>query len=113
MPKGKNTLLKKIYFSPEEWAVVERRAAKAGKKGTAFVKDIAMFGEIKLYDFSEYQKTIFPIRGIAVNINQIATVANSTGMVSRKDIEDIRENYRVLKALFDEHFKELKYTLIV
>ena len=42
-----------------------------------------------------------------------ATVANSTGMVSRKDIEDLRENYRVLKALFDEHFKELKYTLIV
>ena len=112
MPKGKNTLLKKIYFSPDQWAAVERRAALAGKRATAFVRDIAMYGEIKLYDFSEYQTLAFPLRGIAVNINQIATVANSTGEVYKKDIEEITENLRQLKTMFDDHFSELKYEQI-
>lgn len=39
MPKGKNTILKKIYFEPDEWKEVERRAALLGKRATAYVKD--------------------------------------------------------------------------
>ena len=112
MPKGKNTILKKIYFESDEWKEVERRAALLGKRATAYVKEMAVHGVVKCYDFREYQKLSYPLRGIGVNINQIAAVANSTGSVFEKDIADIKVQFAKLKELFDEYFKELKYTQI-
>ena len=112
MPKGKNTILKKIYFEPDEWKEVERRAALLGKRATAYVKEMAVHGVVKCYDFREYQKLAYPLRGIGVNINQIAAVVNSTGSIFEKDIADIRMQLAKLKELFDEYFKELKYTQI-
>ena len=112
MPKGKNTILKKIYFEPDEWKEVERRAVLLGKRATAYVKEMAVHGVVKCYDFTEYQKLAYPLRGIGVNINQIATVVNSTGSIFEKDIVEIRTQLAKLKELFDEYFKELKYTNI-
>ena len=112
MPKGKDTILKKIYFEPDEWKEVERRAALIGKRPTAYVREMAVYGEVKIFDFSEYQTMIFPLRGISANINQIAKVANSMGEVYKKDIEDIKESFRQLREMFDAHFKELKYKRI-
>lgn len=109
MEKNYHTIERKIYFTPEEWAEIERRAAKIGKRPNIYVREIAVNGEIKIFDFSEYQTLIFPLRGISANINQIAKVANSMGEVYKKDIEDIKESLRQLREMFDAHFKGLKY----
>ena len=112
MEKEKHSVERKIYFTNDEWETVEKRAALIGKRPNVYVRDIAVHGEVKVYDFSEYQTLVFPLRGIGVNINQIAMVANSTGKVFQKDIEEIKQSFRELKTMFDEHFKELKYTLL-
>ena len=91
MPKGKNTILKKIYFDPDEWKEVERRAALLRKRATAYVKEMAVHGEVKCYDFTEYQKLAYPLRGIGVNINQIAKRVNETDHLHSGDLERLQE----------------------
>ncbi len=112
MKKAKHSVERKIYFTDDEWKEIERRAALVGKRPNIYIREIAVHGEIKRFTFSEYQTLVFPLRGIGVNINQIATVANSTGSVFKKDIEDIKDSFRQLKTMFEEHFKEMKYDLI-
>ena len=112
MKKSYHTVERKIYFTPAEWAEIERRAALAGKRPNIYVREIAVHGEIKRYDFSKYEELVYPLRGIGVNINQIAMVANSTGQVYRKDIEDIKDSLGQLKEMFEAHFKDLRYESI-
>ena len=112
MEKKKHSVERKIYFTDDEWEQVEKRAALLGVRPNYYVRDMAVNGEIKHYDFAEYQSMLYPLRGIGININQIAAVANSTGSVFEKDIADIKVQFAKLKELFDEYFKELKYTQI-
>lgn len=98
-----------IRFSEDEWETVKRRAAAIGKKPCVFVRDIAVRGEVRIYDLEKYQVLLYPLMNIGNNINQIARVANSTGTVSKKDIEDIRTEQERLNDIFEEYFKELEY----
>lgn len=102
-------ICQKIRFTNEEWKVVEKRAAAVGKKPCVFVRDIAIRGEVRIYDLEKYQVLLYPLRNIGNNINQIARVANSAGTVSKKDIEDIRAEQERLNDIFEEYFKELEY----
>lgn len=112
MPKAKDTILKKICFAPDEWKEIERRAELTGKKPNDYIREIAMFGQIKVYSFEEYKTMLFPLRSVGQNINQIAKVVNSTGNIFAKDIEDLRAQVEKLEQTFDEYFSELKYELI-
>ncbi|MBO6308693.1 MAG: MobC family plasmid mobilization relaxosome protein [Oribacterium sp.] len=112
MDKDRHTVERKIYFTPGQCKEIERRAKLLNKRPNVYIRDMAVHGEIKHYDFEKYQELIYPLRGIGVNINQIAMVANSTGEVYKKDIEDIKEYLRRLRVMFDAHFSELKYELI-
>ncbi len=102
-------ITKLIRFSEDEWREVERRAAKVNKPPAVFIRDIALMGEIRLYDMQEYDDLKIPLHNISGNINQIAKVANSTGNVYEKDIEDLRTDVAELRRLFDDYFSELRY----
>ena len=58
MPKGKNTVERKIYFDREGWEKVCRRAELSGKKVSKFIKEMGIYGEVKIYDISSFLVTI-------------------------------------------------------
>lgn len=100
---------KLVRFTSEEWTIVEERAKAANKKPLVFLRDIAVRGEVRIYDLEKYQVLLYPLRNIGNNINQIARVANSTGTVNEKDIADISAEQERLNDIFEEYFKGLEY----
>ena len=77
-----------------------------------FVRDIAVRGEVKVYDLEKYQVLLYQFRNIGNNINQIARVANSTGNVNDRDIADIQNEMARLSDIFEEYFKRLEYEVV-
>ena len=54
------------------------------------MKKMAIQGEIKRYDLSELRDITRSFRMIGTELNQIAKVANSTGEVTGKAVEEIK-----------------------
>ena len=106
MPKAKTTVERKLYFSPEQWKEIERRAGKRGMRPTAYVKDIALHGEIKNYSLERYQSLVYPLRGMGVEINHIAATVNKTKSITSKDVEDVKKYLNDLLRMFKAFFSD-------
>lgn len=57
----------------------------------AYLRQVAIYEKINLYDFSIIEKTNKEINSIGVNINQIAARVNSTGNIYEQDIDYLKE----------------------
>ena len=112
MPIAKDTVERKIYFDRKEWDEVCRRAEITGKKPNKFVREMAVFGEVKYYDISAYLSLVYDLRSIGENVNQIAKVANATKSVYEKDVMDLKTELKKLEGVFENYFKELEYVPI-
>lgn len=99
---------KKVYFSPEEWQIVCDRAAALGQRTGTYIRKIAVQGMIKSFDMKQFNNLIVSFNRIGNLLNQIAAVANSTGSIYKKDMEDILENYKYLKTVFTDYLNEIK-----
>lgn len=109
----KNTKLKLIGFSPDEWAVVCRKSVQAKLRTGTFIRRMAVQGEVKMYDVRELQHLVRAFRSIGTNLNQIAAVANSTNSVTVKDIEDLQEQFQYFDRVMKNYLRELKPTTLV
>lgn len=108
MPMRKGNKEKKIYFSPKEWDIVCERSKKAGMRTGTFIRAIAVQGELKFYDMKELQHLLRSFNSIGTNLNQIATVANSTKSIYQKDIEDLQEQFTYFDKVMKNYLHELK-----
>ncbi len=108
MPMRKGNKEKKVYFSPEEWRIVCDRAATLGIRTGTYIRKIAVRGMIKSFDMKQFNNLIVSFNRIGNELNQIAMVANSTGSIYQKDIEDMRETYKYLKTVFTDYLSEIK-----
>lgn len=108
MPMRKGNKEKKVYFSPEEWRIVCDRAAALGQRTGTYIRNIAVRGMIKSFDVKQFNNLIVSFNRIGNELNQIAMVANSTGSIYQKDIEDMRETYKYLKTVFTDYLSEIK-----
>ena len=98
----------KFRVSNEELYSIKARAAKAGMTLSDFVRTTALCGKIVLYDTKHIYRFGQELHSIGNNINQIATVANSTKSIYRQDIKDMRENIRKISDDFKEYIQPLK-----
>ena len=80
-----------IGFSKEEWEIVCRKAKAARLRNGTYVRRMAVKGEIKYYELKELVTLKRAFLSIGNNLNQIAKVANESGSVYQKDIEDLQE----------------------
>ena len=112
MPMRKGNKVKNVYFSPEEWAAVQRRAAALKMRTGTYIRRISVHGEIKWYDFRKYSTLEIAVNAVGRNVDQIAKVANSTQSVYKKDVEDLQEQMDQLRTLFKIYFDGLDYDLI-
>jgi hypothetical protein len=104
---------KHIKFTEEQYAVVLKKADALGLRPGAYVKKMAVQGEIKRYDLSELRDLTRSFRMIGTELNQIAKVANSTNEVTGKAVEEIRRQYEVLEKVFENYLKPLKPNVVM
>lgn len=93
---------KEIKFNKDEWETVCRRSGELGMRTGTFIRKISVQGEIKVFDFKQLDNVYRAINRIGVNLNQIATVANSTGSVYQKDIEDMQKEFKEMSVIVED-----------
>ena len=107
MPKRKDTKEKKVYFRPREWAVVCKKAEYVHMKTGAFIREMAVRGEIKHYDMVKLNNLRMSFNRISYELNQIAKVANSTQSIYQKDIKDMQKQMKYFSDVMENYLSEL------
>lgn len=79
-----------LRLNRAEYAHLKRLSVDSGLKMEPVIRQLIMGAEIKPRRPDELPELLRQLSGIAVNINQIAKVANASGFVRTEDIERIK-----------------------
>ena len=101
-----------IGFSKEEWEIVCRKAKAARLRNGTYVRRMAVKGEIKYYELKELVTLKRAFLSIGNNLNQIAKVANESGSVYQKDIEELQEEFKYFKKVIKNYLFVISPTFI-
>ena len=108
MPYRKDRIKKIVGFSPTEWETVCRRSAELGLRTGTYIRTIAVQGVVKVFPLKELSDVRRALNRIGVNLNQIATVVNSTGSVYQKDMEDVLAEMKQLRIIVEDWLSPLE-----
>ena len=73
---------------------------------------MAVKGEIRYYELKEHVALKRVFLSIGSNLNQIAKVANESGSVTQKDIEDMQEKFKYFRAAMRNYLFDISPTFI-
>lgn len=96
-----------IKVSDDELALIRKKAEQSKLTVTAYVRKISAFGEIKIIDMEAFHELTRAVNIFGSNVNQIAKVANSTGKLDKKDIDEVIRNQELVRSSFDDYYKKL------
>ena len=101
--KRKNQL--KIYLTDEEKEIFEKKMRLANCKTMSnFLRKCVLEKEIYVVDLEPFRNLQWLLSNATNNINQIAKVTNTTGVIYKKDIDYMREKIEKLaKEIWDIH----------
>lgn len=112
MPTRKGNKAIVIYFPSEQWNIVCRKAKAAKMRNGTYVRRMAVKGEVKIYELKELSALKRAFLSIGNNVNQIAEVANSSGSVYQKDIEDLQKEFKYFRSVMKNYLFEISPTYI-
>ena len=112
MPTKKGNKAIVIYYSPEEWETICKKAKAARLRNGTYIRRMSVKGEIKYYEHKELMSLKRAFLSIGSNLNQIVAVANSTGSIYQKDIEDMQEEFKYFRSAMKNYLFEISPTLI-
>ena len=112
MPTRKGNKAIVIYFPPEQWNIVCRKVKAAKMRNGTYVRRMAVNGEVKIYELKELSALKRAFLSIGNNVNQIAEVANSSGSVYQKDIEDLQKEFKYFRSVMKNYLFEISPTYI-
>ena len=101
-----------VKLTDEELAVVKKKAAFMKMPVGKYIRTMAVSGEVKYYDLKELGAMKRSFLSIGNNLNQIAAVANASGSVYQKDIEDLQEEFRYFRSVMKNYLFEISPTFI-
>jgi hypothetical protein len=81
-PCERRTLIKRYRLNASEWSAVKGRAAAAGKKVSAFVREAALSAQViqaAPRRISRADRAIHELARLGNNLNQLARAANASG----------------------------------
>lgn len=110
MRKYKQVKEKKVTFSMDEWAEVERRAAAAGLKTGTYIRKIAANGQLVYYNMDAAVPLVNAMRTINNNINQIARKANETHSIYAEDVEQMKGGIAEVCRMLNQFLSDLPST---
>ncbi len=102
MRKYKQVKEKKVIYSLDEWAVIERRATELAMKTGTYIKRISVDGEIRHYSVGDITTVMNALRIIGNNINQIAKKANETHSAYANTVEELRKEVDALSRTLSQ-----------
>lgn len=105
---SRRNIEKHIKFNEEEYAIVSRRSKELEMRVGTYIRTISVQGSIKVFKLKELNDVYKAMNKIGVNLNQIATVVNSTGSVYQKDIEDVLEEMKELRIILEDWLSPLE-----
>mgnify|MGYP004698718437 FL=1 len=112
MPYRKDRIKKLIGFSPDEWSIVCKKSKAAKLRTGTYIRRMAVKGEVKIYELKELSALKRAFLSIGNNVNQIAEVANSSGSVYQKDIEDLQKEFKYFRSVMKNNLFEISPTYI-
>lgn len=77
-------------------------------KPCTYVRRIAVQGQIKKFDMRLVNEVKLELIRIGTNINQIATMVNTTNTVYKNDIENLKQEFSVLQNVVSKWLKPLE-----
>ena len=102
MRKYKQVKEKKVVYSLDEWAIIERRATNLAMKTGTYIKRISVDGQINYYSVGDITTVMNALRIIGSNINQIAKKANETHSVNPDVVEELRKEVDALSRTLSQ-----------
>ncbi|MCU6005231.1 MobC family plasmid mobilization relaxosome protein [Clostridioides difficile] len=95
----------KFYVTEEERVLIEQKMKLVPTQNmAAYLRKIAIDGYIIQTDHSDIKAMTAEIQKIGVNINQIAKRVNSTGIIYKDDINDMKKQIEYFsKELWQIH----------
>ncbi len=112
MPYRKDRIKKLVGFTAEDWKIVCKKAKAAKMRVGTYIRIAAVKGEIKFYELRELGALKRAFLSIGNNLNQIAAVANSSGSVYQKDIEDLQKEFKYFRSVMKNYLFEISPTYI-
>ncbi len=95
----KRKVINKHYqFTEYEYARLKELTAKSGRKEVDVIRDLILDGDIIEAPGPEFYEAINQIRAVGVNINQIAHIANATGIIDAESYKKEAEKLDRLAA---------------
>ena len=98
----------KIRVSADELLAIKKKAADADMTVSNFLRDMALNGNVILYDIENIYRFNQLMRSIGTNINQIALVVNVEKKVYKGDIDALRREVNNLRDEFRKYISPLK-----
>ncbi len=108
MAYARNKILKLIGFSPTEWQTILQKSSKAGMRTTAYIRRMAVDGEIKIFNLKEISDVRLALIQIGRNVNQVAKAVNSTGTVYQGDMENLQKQIRECQIIMENWLEPLE-----
>ena len=112
MPYRKDRIKKLIGFTSDEWEIICKKAKTARLRTGTYIRRMAVKGEIKYYELKQLVTLKRAFLSIGNNLNQIAKVANESGSVYQKDIEDLQEEFKYFRTAMQNYLFEISPTYI-
>lgn len=91
-----------VRFTEREYAALQRKAAAAGFKMEPFVRSLVDGCEVKPRPPDSYKDLARELSAIGNNLNQIAHIANRTGQVTQRQLQQATDLMRQIWALVQE-----------
>jgi len=99
-------VLKRIWLTADEWAVIQEKMKQADIENYSdYIRQMSLKGYVIEVDFSAVKELAKEVGGISRNINQIAKRINTTDTVYKEDLTEIQEYMKKVWQL-------LRYTLL-
>jgi len=84
-------ILKRIWLSPDEWALIEEKMQQAGIENYSdYIRQMAIKGYVIEVDFSAVKDLAKEVGGVSRNINQIVKRIHITDTMYREDLAEIQ-----------------------
>lgn len=81
-----------IRLSDEEYEAIEKKFRNSGMKSKSdFIRSMILQGYIALVDYEKEIELCRKVKGISVNINQIAKRVNATGHLYADDLAELKK----------------------
>lgn len=92
-----------VRVTDEEKEKIDKRMQLCGSiNRNAFIRKMALDGYIINLNIPELNEIVSLLRYTSNNVNQIATKVNSTGIIFKKEIEEILRNQTELWQMLDK-----------